>query len=100
MNQPGELSELSRAIGRLEATTASLSSQLAQNHEDMKELLGTQRGQLQEHDTRLDTLEQGAATDRVRIKTAVSIGRWIVGLLAGIATFLGAERILQWFGKS
>lgn len=84
-----EVAQLTHAIGKLEAATEALSKQLDQNHEDMKQLIATQRDLLNTHEERLDGFDK----DRTRLYT-------IAGAIGLVASFLGVDRLLQWFGKS
>lgn len=78
-----DVTGLTRAIGKLEATTEGLARQLAQNHEDMKALIGTQRETLVRHEERLDGFDR----DRTRLYTAVGLAAFLISAL-GIDRFL------------
>lgn len=82
------MAELTRAIGRLEATADGLNRRLDQNHKDMKELIGAFMAKQETHEERLDGFDR----DRTRLYT-------IAGAIGLMASFLGADRLLQWLGK-
>ena len=84
-----EIAELTRAIGRLEATTDGLSKQMAQSHEDNKELIGALRLTLETHERRLDGFDK----DRTRIYT-------IGGFVTLLVSVFGIDKVLQWLVKS